>query len=60
MEPGSVVDEGHGHFELLRWTGAVLTRAWYGGVRVRRKQLLPVQAYRCPKCGRLELYVAPA
>lgn len=63
MEPGFIPD----------WSGgAVLQTHWYPGepeqaklfglwvgVKVDRKEMLPIEAHRCPSCGLLRSFARP-
>lgn len=36
--------------------GPATVRRFLGGIRYNRKLKVPIVAYRCPRCGYLELY----
>jgi hypothetical protein len=56
LEPGYLVDHGYGAIYPMGWThGQPKWNKWLG-LKVQRKDLLPVRTYRCPKCGLLESY----
>lgn len=46
---GSGAVQGH-------WVPGAPEWSWWQGLRLKGKRRLPVIAYRCPKCGRLELF----
>lgn len=65
MEPGFVPDMRHTNITSTVWhPGAPTTvkKSWSerfsspGGVRYARDEVLALDAYRCPKCGRVELF----
>ena len=57
MEVGHVPDMSHGQVLNTTWQpGAPETRRFIGGIKWKRNDQVPVEAYRCPKCGYLELY----
>jgi hypothetical protein len=57
MEPGHIPDIGHGMTVQGAWTpGAPVVRKYIGGIKYNQDALVPIIAYRCPRCGLLELY----
>jgi hypothetical protein len=56
MEQGFITDTTYGGIVQETWvTGAPETSFW-GSLKVRGKERLPVSTYRCPTCGYLESY----
>ena len=39
-----------------KWTEGRPQRSWFGRILLTRKKRYAVTAYRCPQCGKLELY----
>jgi hypothetical protein len=57
MEPGYIVDEGHGGSrEVAKWIGGQPERSIWTGLKTRGKDKLEVTTYRCRRCGYLESY----
>ncbi len=56
MEPGYLVDHGHGAVYPTAWAAGTPKWSRWLGLRVRREDKLPVTTYRCSSCGRLESY----
>lgn len=57
MEPGHIPDVGHGSVLQSTWAAALPEkRKFIGGIKYNRKAQLPLIAYRCPRCGYVELY----
>ena len=57
MEPGHIPDLTHGSVQQAAWVaGFPEVRRFIGGIRYDKKKLVPVTAWRCPKCGYVELY----
>lgn len=56
MEPGFIVDEGYGRYDRARWQSGAADKAWWGGLRIRKKELIGVSTDRCRRCGYLESY----
>ena len=57
MEPGHIPDLGHGVVAQSSWVaGLPQVRRFLGGIRYDKKALVPMTAYRCPRCGYVELY----
>ena len=59
MSEGAMVDTGHGSYSVSSWQpGEPSVSRWFG-LKVKPKTFLPTTAYRCSRCGFLEIY-APA
>lgn len=60
MDRGHVPDVAHGVVLKASWaSGDPIPRRFIGGIRYRANELIPLSAYRCPKCGSVELYARP-
>jgi predicted RNA-binding Zn-ribbon protein involved in translation (DUF1610 family) len=60
MEPGFVPDASAAGAVQPHWIpGAPVWSRW-SGLKLKGRPRLPVVAFRCPKCGRLELVARPA
>jgi hypothetical protein len=60
MEAGFVLDHTHGAVMQSVWIDGAPERSFWTGVKTKGRRRLPVTTYRCPKCGYLESYAAPA
>ncbi len=59
MSEGVLVDTGYGSYAVSAWQpGAPSVSRWFG-LKVKPKALLPTIAYRCGRCGFLEIYAPP-
>jgi len=59
MSEGVLVDTGYGAFSVSAWQGgAPIVSRWFG-LKVKKKALIPTTAYRCGRCGFIELYAPP-
>jgi hypothetical protein len=57
MEPGHIPDMGHGVILQSSWAAGLPERRRYlGGIKYNKKQQIPMIAYRCTRCGYVELY----
>jgi hypothetical protein len=59
MERGYVVDHGHSVVYPSAWVAGLPKWGWLLGLKVGRKSKLPITAFRCPRCGRLDSYAWP-
>jgi hypothetical protein len=57
LEPGFVEDSGEGSRGYARWIAGPLRRGILGGAKRMGRPRLQIDAYRCPNCGHLELFV---
>ena len=58
---GFLVDQGdYGMNYQARWHRGSPQKAWWGGLKVRKADLIPVETYRCNRCGFLEQYAKDA
>lgn len=58
LEPGFVEDAGEHSRGYSRWIQGALERGIFGGAKRMGKQRWKIDAYRCPKCGHLELFAS--
>lgn len=59
LEPGHMIDHTYGGSLQPQWQPGEPARSFWMGVKVKRKELLPVVTYRCVECGYLEMYARP-
>ena len=59
MSEGVMVDVGYGSYSVGSWqSGPPAVSRWFG-LKVKKKALVPTTAYRCSRCGFIELYAPP-
>ena len=57
MDRGHVPDAAHGMVLMSSWApGVPEVRRFFGGIKYSEDELIPLDAYRCSKCGYVELY----
>ncbi|MFJ6632691.1 hypothetical protein ACIQMR_15060 [Streptomyces sp. NPDC091376] len=56
LEPGFVEDAGEHSRGYARWIAGPLERGILGGAKRMGRPRWQIDAYRCPKCGHLELF----
>ena len=56
MESGFIVDHTHGGFAPPEWVEGSPERSFWVGVKMSGKKRLPVETFRCERCGYLESY----
>ena len=57
MERGHVPDMAYGKVLQSRWArGQPVRQRFFGGIKWTARDQIPITAFRCPKCGRVELY----
>lgn len=57
MEEGHIPDMGRNNATPSAWAHGPAERVrFFGGLKVKRKELIPFSAFRCPSCGYVELY----
>ena len=57
MERGHIPDKGRNQVFLTSWAhGEPERQRFFGGIKFRPKEQLPLVAFRCPSCGYVELY----
>jgi hypothetical protein len=61
MERGHIPDKARNQTHPAAWApGAPERQRFFGGIKFRSKEQLPLAAFRCPSCGYVELYAPPA
>jgi hypothetical protein len=58
LEPGFVEDSGQGARGFARWVQGALGRGPPGGAELMGRPRRRIDAFRCPNCAHLELFVA--
>ena len=59
FDEGVIVDSGYGSYSVSSWqSGPPKVSRWFG-LNVNRKALVPTTAFRCGRCGFIELYAPP-
>jgi hypothetical protein len=57
MDPGHIPDLAHGMIAQSSWSpGLPEMRKYIGGIKYNKKTQYPIIAYRCARCGYVELY----
>jgi hypothetical protein len=57
MEAGHVPDVGYGQVLQSAWApGEPVARRFVGGIKSNDKEQVPLTAFRCSRCGYVELY----
>jgi predicted nucleic-acid-binding Zn-ribbon protein len=57
MEEGHVPDIGRNSATQSGWAHGPAERVrFFGGIKVKKKEQIPLSAYRCPSCGFVEFY----
>lgn len=57
MEPGFLMDHGHGVIHKSTWVAGLANWSKWLGVRIKKgTPKFEATTYRCPSCGRLESY----
>ena len=56
LEEGFIEDTGESSRGYARWIVGPLQRGLFGGPRRLGRPRREIRAYRCPRCGHLELY----
>src|SRR6266516_2809721 len=51
-----IPDTTYGGFVSAGWYPGDPVKSWWGTYKVDRKQLIPIQTFRCPNCGYVESY----
>jgi len=60
MERGHIPEKGRNQVTQTGWSrGAPERVRFFGGIKFRAKEQLPLTAFRCPGCGYVELYAQP-
>lgn len=56
MQTGFIPDYGHTKVFVTSWLAGTPKPSFWFGIVPRRKDLRPIETYRCPACGYLESY----
>lgn len=57
MEQGHLPDVAHGAVMLGTWSpGLAVVRKYIGGIKYDKRIQMPLIAYRCSRCGYVELF----
>ena len=57
MQIGFILEMSEAGRQVSSWvSGAPETSTWSFGVKIKDKELCPIQSFRCSKCGYLESY----
>jgi hypothetical protein len=57
LHPGFIEDTGESSRGRARWIPGPLELGAFGGTKRWGKERYDIEAYRCERCGRLELFV---
>lgn len=61
MESGLLLDKGHANSLIAtEWLEGAAEKNFWTGLKTKGKERLPVQTFRCPRCGYLESYASTA
>ncbi|WP_330329260.1 hypothetical protein OHS33_05595 [Streptomyces sp. NBC_00536] len=56
LEQGFVEDSGENSRGYARWIAGALERGVFGGAKRMGRPRWQIDAFRCPRCGHLELF----
>ena len=57
MERGHIPDLAHGAVRESSWApGDAVPQRFFGGIKYKAGETIPLSAYRCPTCGYIEFY----
>ena len=59
MEAGYIVDHSYGAVYPSAWVSGMPDWSRFFGLKLRGRTKMPLTAFRCPKCGRVESYAWP-
>lgn len=59
MEKGFLTDHGYSVTYPAAWVEGVAEWSRWTGLKLRKREKLPVTTFRCPSCGLLESYAQP-
>jgi hypothetical protein len=59
MEPGYLVDHGHGAVYPAAWIAGIPKWSRWLGLKIKGKTKVPVATFCCPQCGRLDSFAQP-
>ncbi len=61
MQQGHIPDLAHGAVRESAWApGPAVKLRFWGGIKHKANETIPLSAYRCPSCGYIEFYAPPA
>ena len=61
MDRGHIPDLKDGPVKRSSWApGEAVSQRFWGGIKYKAKETIPLDAYRCPSCGYVEVYARPA
>lgn len=55
MEEGFTPDYGYGEKHAAAWHAGAPDKRWWG-LKIDKKSMRPITAYRCSRCGFIEHY----
>jgi hypothetical protein len=58
MESGFAIDQGHGTSTVSHWVEGAPEKSMWTGLKTRGRRQLPVETWRCTRCGWLDSYAA--
>ena len=58
MEPGYLIDQGHGTRTVPKWVAGLPQKSIWTGLKLRGLDQVDVATYRCRRCGYLESYAS--
>lgn len=56
MTEGFVVDNGYGTKTVSTWVEGAPVNSFWTGLKLRGRRQVPIQTWRCGRCGYLENY----
>ena len=59
MEPGITADATSGGAVQEQWAPGAAQTSFWTGLKINKREQIPVTTMRCPKCGALESYARP-
>ena len=60
MQPGFLLDSKHGDRRgATEWVEGLPEKSFWMGLKIKGRQVLPVTAFRCERCGFVESYALP-
>ena len=58
MEPGYLIDQGHGTKTVPKWVAGQPQKSIWTGLKLRGRDQIDVATYRCRRCFYLESYAS--
>lgn len=59
MTEGFLDDSGQNSRGYTRWISGALSKGMFGGAKQRGREKLAISAFRCDRCGHLDMYAKP-